>query len=173
MEFDLIERIRRRVATRGDVVLGIGDDAALLQPPAGMQLVVAMDTLNSGVHFPAETAPADIGWKALAVNLSDLAAKGACHDLEAVANAECRDPELEDAVVKLRGSLGVDRGRSAREHDAEGLFRLHLCGSDRVRHEFGVDPGLAHTPGDQLRVLRTEIDDEDRAMPGTGLFCHD
>ena len=77
MEFDLIERIRQRVASRGDVVLGIGDDAALLQLPAGMQLVVAMDTLNSGVHFPPETAPADIGWKALAVNLSDLAAMGA------------------------------------------------------------------------------------------------
>lgn len=76
-EFDLIERIRARVATRGDVVLGIGDDAALLQLPAGMQLVVAMDTLNTGVHFPPETAPADIGWKALAVNLSDLAAMGA------------------------------------------------------------------------------------------------
>ena len=42
MEFDLIERIRQRVASRGDVVLGIGDDAALLQLPAGMQLVVAM-----------------------------------------------------------------------------------------------------------------------------------
>jgi thiamine-monophosphate kinase len=76
-EFDLIERIRRRVAARPDVLLGIGDDAALLQPPVGMQLAVAMDTLNSGVHFPPETAPADIGWKALAVNLSDLAAMGA------------------------------------------------------------------------------------------------
>lgn len=76
-EFDLIERIRARVAMRDDVVLGIGDDAALLQVPAGMQLVVAMDTLNAGVHFPHETAPADIGWKALAVNLSDLAAMGA------------------------------------------------------------------------------------------------
>ena len=76
-EFDLIARIRARAATRGDVILGIGDDAALLQPPAGMQLVVAMDTLNSGVHFPPETAAADIGWKALAVNLSDLAAMGA------------------------------------------------------------------------------------------------
>lgn len=76
-EFDLIARIRARAASRGDVVLGIGDDAALLQPPAGMQLVVAMDTLNAGVHFPSETAPADLGWKALAVNLSDLAAMGA------------------------------------------------------------------------------------------------
>ena len=76
-EFDLIARIRARAGSRGDVVLGIGDDAALLQPPAGMQLVVAMDTLNEGVHFPAGTAPSAIGWKALAVNLSDLAAMGA------------------------------------------------------------------------------------------------
>ena len=76
-EFDLIQRIRARVGTRGDVVLGIGDDAALLSPPAGMQLAVATDTLNIGVHLPSETSPYDIGWKALAVNLSDLAAMGA------------------------------------------------------------------------------------------------
>jgi len=78
MEFDLIARIRSRAdASRHDVVLGIGDDAALLAPAPGQHLVVAMDTLNAGVHFPAGTAPADIGWKALAVNLSDLAAMGA------------------------------------------------------------------------------------------------
>ena len=76
-EFALIDRIRARVVQRGDVVLGIGDDAALLAPEPGAQLVVAMDTLNSGVHFPDDTAAADIGWKALAVNLSDLAAMGA------------------------------------------------------------------------------------------------
>lgn len=77
MEFDLIARIRARARTRPDVALGIGDDAALLQPAPGRQLVVATDTLNAGVHFPDATAPADIGWKALAVNLSDLAAMGA------------------------------------------------------------------------------------------------
>jgi thiamine-monophosphate kinase len=76
-EFDLIARIRARVLPRGDIVLGIGDDAALLQPPPGRQLAVTVDTLNHGVHFPAGTAPVDIGWKALAVNLSDLAAMGA------------------------------------------------------------------------------------------------
>lgn len=76
-EFDLIDRIRARVATRDDVVLGIGDDAAVLQVPPGRQLVVAADTLNAGVHFPADTAAADLGWKALAVNLSDLAAMAA------------------------------------------------------------------------------------------------
>ncbi|MFC5577182.1 thiamine-phosphate kinase [Lysobacter niabensis] len=76
-EFELIERIRRRAAARDDVVLGIGDDAAIVQVPAGRQLVIAADTINRGVHFPDNTAPADIGWKALAVNLSDLAAMGA------------------------------------------------------------------------------------------------
>ncbi|MFX5839970.1 AIR synthase related protein, partial [Acinetobacter baumannii] len=58
-------------------VLGIGDDAALLRVPPGRELAVAMDTLNAGVHFPDGTAAADVGWKALAVNLSDLAAMGA------------------------------------------------------------------------------------------------
>lgn len=77
MEFDLITRIRARATARADVALGIGDDCALLLPPPGMQLAVTMDTLNAGVHFPADTAPVDIGWKALAVNLSDLAAMGA------------------------------------------------------------------------------------------------
>lgn len=76
-EFALIERIRSRATTRNDVVVGIGDDAALLRVPPGKLLVVATDTLNAGVHFPEGTPPADIGWKALAVNLSDLAAMGA------------------------------------------------------------------------------------------------
>jgi thiamine-monophosphate kinase len=76
-EFDLIDRIRARAGRRGDVVLGIGDDAALLAPPPGRLLVVAVDMLNEGVHFPHATAAADVGWKALAVNLSDLAAMGA------------------------------------------------------------------------------------------------
>lgn len=76
-EFDLIARIRERCTSRGDVLLGIGDDAALLQVPPGQALCVSMDTLIAGVHFPIETAAADVGWKSLAVNLSDLAAMGA------------------------------------------------------------------------------------------------
>jgi thiamine-monophosphate kinase len=78
MEFSLIDRIRERTAQgRDDVRLGIGDDAALLAVPAGQELAVAIDTMVEGVHFPKSTSAADIGWKALAVNLSDLAAMGA------------------------------------------------------------------------------------------------
>jgi thiamine-monophosphate kinase len=78
MEFRLIDRIRERTAQgREDVKLGIGDDAAVVAPPAGQELAIAIDTMVEGVHFPHGTSPADIGWKSLAVNLSDLAAMGA------------------------------------------------------------------------------------------------
>lgn len=78
-EFCLIQQIqeRARAHSRSDVILGIGDDAALLRVPEGCDLVVSTDTLIAGVHFPIDTAPEDIGWKALAVNLSDLAAMAA------------------------------------------------------------------------------------------------
>jgi thiamine-monophosphate kinase len=76
-EFALVDLIRARVRLRPDVACGIGDDAAVLRVPDGQALVVTSDTLVSGVHFPPDTTPADIGWKALAVNLSDLAAMAA------------------------------------------------------------------------------------------------
>lgn len=78
MEFDLIDALRTRTRVRrGDVVLGIGDDAALLDVSGGMQLVACTDTMVAGVHFLEGTDAADLGWKSLAVNLSDLAAMGA------------------------------------------------------------------------------------------------
>jgi len=78
LEFDLIEILRGRCASsRADIRVGIGDDAAVLAPPMGHELVAATDTLIAGVHFPMSTQPEDIGWKSLAVNLSDLAAMGA------------------------------------------------------------------------------------------------
>lgn len=76
-EFSLIDRLRQRAGSRPDVVLGIGDDAAVLDPPRGQQLVLAVDTLVEGVHFAKGVPASAIGWKALAVNLSDLAAMGA------------------------------------------------------------------------------------------------
>lgn len=76
-EFDFIARLAGRVRARSDVVLGIGDDAALLAPEAGCEQVVAVDTLVAGVHFPLDADPSDVGHKLAAVNLSDLAAMGA------------------------------------------------------------------------------------------------
>ena len=77
-EFELIERYFAAVgAPRSDVVLGVGDDAAVLTVPAGEELIACTDTLVEGRHFPQGFAAFDIGWRALAVNLSDLAAMGA------------------------------------------------------------------------------------------------
>ncbi len=76
-EFSLIEKYFQRASSREDVILGIGDDAAILSVPGGHDLVAAIDTLVAGVHFPENTSPFDIGYKSLAVNLSDLAAMGA------------------------------------------------------------------------------------------------
>jgi thiamine-monophosphate kinase len=77
-EFDLIDRyFRRSGAVRSDVCVGVGDDAALLECPPGMTLVAAVDTLVDGVHFPRGCRPDSVGHRALAVNLSDLAAMGA------------------------------------------------------------------------------------------------
>lgn len=77
-EFELIEMLRQRLQIgRDDTRLGMGDDAAIIAPPAGCELVVTSDTLVAGRHFPADTAAFDIGFKALAVNLSDVAAMAA------------------------------------------------------------------------------------------------
>lgn len=74
----LIERYFRDVgARRSDVPLGVGDDAALIEVPPGMQLVAALDTLVSGVHFLPHFPASSAGHRALAVNLSDIAAMGA------------------------------------------------------------------------------------------------
>jgi thiamine-monophosphate kinase len=79
-EFDWIAWLKNKAqqsGARDDVVLGIGDDAAICSVPTGMQLITCTDTLVAGVHFPADTRATDIGYKALAVNLSDMAAMGA------------------------------------------------------------------------------------------------
>jgi thiamine-monophosphate kinase len=77
-EFELIDHFFRDAGVaRADVLVGIGDDGAVLRPPAGSDLVAVTDTLNEGVHFPAGCDARSVGHRALAVNLSDLAAMGA------------------------------------------------------------------------------------------------
>ena len=74
-EFELIARCFTRGTSH--TLLGVGDDGALIEPTPGRQLVVSTDTLVEGTHFLADTDPAALGWKCLAVNISDIAAMGA------------------------------------------------------------------------------------------------
>ena len=149
-EFDLIARIRARVATRADVVLGIGDDAALLAPPPGRQLVVTADTLNDGVHFPRGTSPADVGWKALAVNLSDLASMGA---EPAWCTLSLSLPQSDPAWIEgfLDGFL-----------DLAGQHGIALVGGDTTRGPLSIAVtamGLVE-PGRALRRDGARVGDE-------------
>lgn len=76
-EFDLIRRFFERATDKNGVVVGIGDDGAVITPVPGREQVVVIDTLVEGVHFPKDFNPADVGYRVVAVNLSDIAAMGA------------------------------------------------------------------------------------------------
>ena len=120
-EFDLIERFFSRPSRRRDVLLGVGDDAALLEVPPGRALVAATDTLVEGRHFLPATPPEAIGHQALAVNLSDLAAMGAdpAWALLSLSLPEVRESWLTRFAAGLYGLA-----------DAHGV---ELVGGDTVR----------------------------------------
>ncbi|MFP3874789.1 MAG: thiamine-phosphate kinase [Thiohalophilus sp.] len=156
-EFDIIARyFAQATPARGDVVLGIGDDAALIAPPPGQQLAVAIDTLVAGVHFPPDTDPYDIGWKALAVNLSDLAAMGA--EPAWLTLALTLEQNTDDWLAAFSRGLA----------DLAGQYGLQLVGGDTTRGPLTVTvqvagylpPGQALTrrgavPGDEIWVSGT------------------
>jgi len=121
-ESALIERFFRACgAQRTDVIVGVGDDAALLSVPPASELVASTDTLVAGVHFPHGMPPAAIGHRALAVNLSDLAAMGA---RPAWALLALTLPEAEEAWLS-EFAAGLDA--LARTHD------VALVGGDTTR----------------------------------------
>ena len=76
-EFELIQRFFSDLGVADQVLLGPGDDAAMLSVPAGEVLQISTDTSLEGIHFPSQTAPEDIAFRAVAVAVSDLAAMGA------------------------------------------------------------------------------------------------
>lgn len=111
-EFDIIRRFFTRATKDRDVLLGIGDDAAVIRPDG--PLAVATDTLVAGVHFPYNMPPDAVGYRSLAVNLSDLAAMGAqprwCTLALTVSEAEADDAWLAafaNAFLELAERYGV------------------------------------------------------------------
>jgi len=143
-EFDLIAVIRDRCAVaREDVRLGIGDDAALLAMPAGHILAVSTDTLVAGVHFPKSTRAFDIGWKSLAVNLSDLAAMGATPAWATLALT------LPDADAQWVGQFADGFAALA------GEFKLALVGGDTTRGPLSVTVTVHGFVPDGAALLRS------------------
>jgi thiamine-monophosphate kinase len=123
----VIDILRQHTGSqRADVVLGIGDDGAVLQPPPGLQLVQVVDALFEGVHFPAGIAGEDLAWRVLCVNLSDIAAMGA---EPAWATLALSMPSAEESWVQA-----FARGL----HDCALAFNTMLVGGDTVRGPLGV-----------------------------------
>lgn len=156
-EFELINKfLAKRAGKRKDVICGIGDDCALLRVPSNYDVAVSTDSFIAGIHFPKNTSPYDIGYKALAVNLSDLAAMGA---EPAWATLAITLPEVNESWIK---------------QFCDGFFSLlkqynmQLIGGDTTRgplsitaHVFGLIPknkALIRSgakPGDLIYVTGT------------------
>jgi thiamine-monophosphate kinase len=120
-EFDLIERHFARTPHNADVRLGIGDDAAIIAPAPGLEYAVSVDMLVEGRHFAAGADPALLGHKALAVNLSDMAAMGALPRFALLAGALPEaDPQWVAAFMRGFDAL-------ASQYDVE------LIGGDTTR----------------------------------------
>lgn len=129
--------------SRADVVLGIGDDGAVLAPPPGRQLVSVMDTLNEGVHFPAGMDAASVGHRALAVNLSDMAAMGA---EPAWASLSLSLPETDSRWVE---------SFAAGFHGLAARWDVSLVGGDTVRGPLSVSVHLAGFVEPDTALTRT------------------
>lgn len=149
-EFDLIAKYFARPTP--SAILGPGDDCALIAPTPGKQLAVTTDMLVAGTHFLPDTNPKNLGWKALAVNLSDLAAMGATPRWVTLAGAL---PAVDEAWISAF---------------AEGFF---ACAA-----EYGVDVIGGDTTKGPLNVCITAMGEvepgralrRDGAQPGDQIW---
>jgi thiamine-monophosphate kinase len=153
-EFLLINKYFKSDALqREDVIIGIGDDAACLKVPSGMDLLISTDTLVSGVHFLESWSAYDIASKAVMVNLSDIAAMGGSPCWLALALTL---PKIDTAWLELF-SQGL--------HDSLRRYNIALIGGDMTRGSLSMTltiHGLIHKgeavrrsgakPGDKIYV---------------------
>ncbi len=125
-EFDIIKKYFTFSEMRDDIVLAGGDDCAIVSPPDNKQLLITADTLISGVHFPENTSPEDIAYKALMVNLSDLAAMGAT---PAWITLAITLPDVDDTWL---------RRFSNTLSETLNLFNISLIGGDTTKGKLSI-----------------------------------
>ena len=151
-EFDLIQKYFLSSGHRNDVSLGVGDDCAIVSMPEGRQLAVTTDTLVDGIHFPSKTNPRDIAHKAIAVNLSDLAAVGA-------------EPAWITLALTLpRANEDWIKAFSAEFKAAAEQYKVQLIGGDTTRGPLSITVqamGLV----DPEHIMR-----RDGARPGDAIY---
>ena len=150
-EFDIIKKYFTR-PTKADfgLDLGVGDDAALIRVAEGMQLAVSADMLVAGTHFFADAAPYDIGWKALAVNVSDMAAMG----------AQPKWATLAIALSEVNESWLAEFSRGF--FACADTFNVSLIGGDTTRGPLNISVTImGEMPiGKALRRDSAQVDDD-------------
>lgn len=152
-ELDVIEQIRLRLESGRGVEVGVGDDAAVISVAAGSQLVLTTDVVVAGVHFDLQLSTlADVGWKAMAVNVSDVAAMGAAPLYALVSLVVPADVTLSE----LYGALA----------DSATTYGLQIVGGDiSTGWQLCISIAMVGACVDPLRpVLRSG------ARPGDRLF---
>lgn len=147
-EFNLIAKYFTRATPSAD--LGVGDDAALLRVSKGYQLAISVDMLVAGTHFFHDAAPYDIGWKSLAVNISDMAAMGATPKWATLAIAL---PEINETWL-----AEFSRGLFA----CADRFKVDLIGGDTTRGPLNISVQImGEVPtGEALRRDGAKLDDD-------------
>jgi thiamine-monophosphate kinase len=159
-EHGLIARYFAPLAKDFPGAYGLRDDAAVIEPPAGLDLVVTMDALVAGVHFFPDDDPADIAWKALAVNVSDLAAKGATPLAYSLALALPPPPSaaflagFADGLAQAQVAFGIALSGGDTTSARPGGLTIAVTALGTVPHGRTLRRGGAQ-PGDSLYVSGT------------------
>ena len=159
-EFEIIRRYFSGVPSDQSVLIGVGDDGAVMRPGTGRDLVAVVDTCVAGVHYPISLDPADIGYRAVAVNVSDIAAMGARPRWMTMALTldEADDAWLDGfarGIFDAGAQYGVELVGGDITHGVEKVISIQVTGD--------VETGKALTrggaaPGDDIYVSGTPGD---------------
>ena len=173
-EFDIIKKYFTFSGSRDDVLIASGDDCASVMVSADKQLLVTVDTLISGTHFPEDTCPEDIAYKSIMVNLSDLAAMGAT---PAWLTLAITLPEIDEdwlsrfsmtfAEILKRFNLSLIGGDTTRGALSITVQAMGFCDKAKVLKRDSAQPGdniyVTGNLGDAaigLRAILDQLDDD-------------
>jgi len=153
-EFEIIRRLFTPDKTSDSVIVGVGDDGAILRPDPGRDLVTVVDTMVSGVHFPQDLNAEDIGFRAVAVNVSDIAAMGGrprWMTLALTLASADQDwlQKLSSGIASAANAFGVELVGGDITRGSEFVISVQITGD--------VEPGLVMSrrgasPGDSIYV---------------------
>ena len=161
-EFKLIQQYFIRPTRH--TTLGVGDDAALIQPSLGMQLAISTDMLVAGTHFFHDAKPYSIGWKSLSVNISDMAAMGAQAKWAALAialpNFSANSTFEAAAEIKITPDWLSEFSKGF--FDCAEAFNVDLIGGDTTRGPLNISVTImGEVPtGQALRRNGAQLDDD-------------